>query len=365
MRKIKKTDVKIDERHVGTLIEYENRIAFQYSTYWLAEGFSLNPFSLPLKNELFIPKDFEFEGLFGVFADCLPDGWGRFLTDRYLQTKGISKEEINPLTRLCMLNRNSSGSLEYLPQIESDDNLHQEDFDDIFMTARNILGEISVAEEEIECLYRKGGSSGGARPKVNALIDNELWIVKFPSSFDGNDAGKMEFECNERAVDAGLDVAPFRLMKSSLTKGFFASKRFDRKKEKRIHMISLSGLLESSPMYPSLDYYHLLKATAILTQSEKEVEEAFRRACFNVFLGNQDDHGRNFAFLYEEGRRWYLSPAYDLTVSNTSFGEHSTTVMKKGRNINDDDLRRLADEFAIKESKREEIIKDTRRAVKK
>ena len=203
----------------------------------------------PLKNELFIPKDFEFEGLFGVFADCLPDGWGRFLTDRYLQTKGISKEEINPLTRLCMLNRNSSGSLEYLPQIESDDNLHQEDFDDIFMTARNILGEISVTEEEIECLYRKGGSSGGARPKVNALIDNELWIVKFPSSFDGNDAGKKEFECNERAVDAGLDVAPFRLMKSSLTKGFFASKRFDRKKEKRIHMISLSGLLESSPMY--------------------------------------------------------------------------------------------------------------------
>ena len=71
-------------------------------------------------------------------------------------------------------------------------------------------------------------------------------------------------------------------------------------------------------------------------------------------------------FLYDEERRkWHLSPAYDLTVSHTSFGEHSTTVMKKGKDIKDDDLRMLADEFAIKERKRDEIIRDTKNAVKK
>lgn len=366
MRKIKKVDVKIDERHVGILTEYEGRIAFQYSSSWLDDGFSLNPFSLPLKNELFIPKDYEFDGLFGVFDDCLPDGWGHFLTDRYLQTKGISKEGINALTWLCILNSSSSGCLEYSPRIEASDEIKQEDFDELFRTARKIIREIPVQEEEIEKLYRKGGSLGGARPKVSVIIDDEPWIVKFPSSFDGDDAGENEFECNEKAIDAGLDVAPFRLVKSSLTKGFFASKRFDRINGKRIHMVSLSGLLESSPRYPALDYYHLLKVTAILTQSEKEVEEAFRRACFNVFLENQDDHGRNFAFLYDEERRkWHLSPAYDLTVSHTSFGEHSTTVMKKGKDIKDDDLRMLADEFAIKERKRDEIIRDTKNAVKK
>ena len=77
-------------------------------------------------------------------------------------------------------------------------------------------------------------------------------------------------------------------------------------------------------------------------------------------------HHGNYSYLSRKMKRKRpLSPAYDLTVSNTSFGEHSTTIMKKGKNINDDDLRRLADEFAIKESKREEIIRDTRRAVKK
>ncbi len=39
--------------------------------------------------------------------------------------------------------------------------------------------------------------------------------------------------------------------------------------------------------------------------------------------------------------------------------------MKKGKDIKDDDLRMLADEFAIKERKRDEIIRDTKNAVKK
>lgn len=29
-----------------------------------------------------------FDGLFGVFADSLPDGWGRFLVDRLMLKKG-------------------------------------------------------------------------------------------------------------------------------------------------------------------------------------------------------------------------------------------------------------------------------------
>jgi serine/threonine-protein kinase HipA len=37
---------------------------------------------------------------------------------------------------------------------------------------------------------------------------------------------------------------------------------------------------------------------------------------FNLRAGNQDDHGKNHAFLYdEEFRTWHLAPAYDLTHS--------------------------------------------------
>lgn len=59
----------------------------------------------------------------------------------------------------------------------------------------------------------------------------------------------------------------------------------------------------------------------------------FRRMCFNVFAHNRDDHSKNFAYLYEADHdKWRLSPAYDLTYSNTYYGEHTTSVDGNGRN---------------------------------
>ncbi len=65
----------------------------------------------------------------------------------------------------------------------------------------------------------------------------------------------------------------------------------------------------------------------------------YRRMCFNVYAHNRDDHSKNFSFIYsEEGRKWHLSPAYDLTYSNTYYGEHTTTVDGNGRNPGKHDL---------------------------
>ena len=70
--------VNYDGKTVGTLALYKEHIAaFQYSEEWLAEGFSISPFSLPISRKLFVPKVLPFDGLFGVFSDSLPDGWGR------------------------------------------------------------------------------------------------------------------------------------------------------------------------------------------------------------------------------------------------------------------------------------------------
>lgn len=59
----------------------------------------------------------------------------------------------------------------------------------------------------------------------------------------------------------------------------------------------------------------------------------FRRMCFNVFAHNRDDHSKNFTYIYDESNdKWHLSPAYDLTYSNTYYGEHTTSVDGNGRN---------------------------------
>ena len=105
-------------------------------------------------------------------------------------------------------------------------------------------------------------------------------------------------------------------------------------RKKRIHMLTAEALLELDFEQPSLDYHSLMKLTKILTRDNTEdIENMFRRMCFNVFAHNRDDHSKNFTYLYDEEKdSWRLSPAYDLTYSSTYYGEHTTTVDGNGRN---------------------------------
>ncbi len=67
-----------EDRLVGTMVlTADRKAAFEYSDEWLEDGFSISPFSLPLKKQVFVPKKDYFGGLFGIFADSLPDAWGR------------------------------------------------------------------------------------------------------------------------------------------------------------------------------------------------------------------------------------------------------------------------------------------------
>ena len=46
-------EVRMDDRLVGTLaLTANHKVAFSYSEEWLEHGFSVSPFSLPLKNVL-------------------------------------------------------------------------------------------------------------------------------------------------------------------------------------------------------------------------------------------------------------------------------------------------------------------------
>ena len=129
-----------------------------------------------------------------------------------------------------------------------------------------------------------------------------------------------------------------RLFPSEQCEGYFGTKRFDRIKDqtgnKKIHMLTAAALLELDFEQPSLDYHSLMKLTKILTRDNTEdIENMFRRMCFNVFAHNRDDHSKNFTYLYDEEKdSWRLSPAYDLTYSSTYYGEHTTTVDGNGRN---------------------------------
>ena len=359
-------EVFIADKKVGTLAKYQKYFyVFEYDARWLADGFSLNPFSLPLIKKVFIPKIDPFDGLFGVFADSLPDGWGRLLVDRMLLSKGEDLAKISPLQRLAIVGTSGMGALTYRPvySMLSDHDIF--DYDHYADECKKILA--SHPSDDLDMLFALGGSSGGARPKILTEIDGVDWLIKFPSSSDGTDIGLMEYDYMHCAGECGINVPEIKLFESKQCAGYFGCRRFDRNQDEtgnviRKHMVSVSGLLETSHRIPNLDYTQLMKLTLQLTQDYHEVEQMFRLMCFNVFAHNRDDHSCNFSFLYDDGR-WQLSPAYDLTYSNSLGGEHATCIAGNGKDPGMADIMKVADYIDFPEYYAKEIVEEIREIV--
>lgn len=97
--------------------------------------------------------------------------------------------------------------------------------------------------------------------------------------------------------------------------------------------------METSHRIANLDYALLMRLTMRMTGGIKECERLYRLMCFNVFIGNRDDHAKNFSYLHDaESGAWSLSPAYDLTENPGINGEHTTAVNGKGRGITVEDM---------------------------
>lgn len=338
-----KTDkiiVYYHDQKVGTLglIKNTQQVAFQYDENWIKTGFSISPLSLPLTNEVFVPQKSHFNGLFGVFADSLPDAWGNILLNRVVRKHNLKLDELNILDRLAIIGNSGMGALTYKPVLLSIPSVKNINLDKIAEECHLIL--TSEYSENIDDLFKLGGSSGGARPKILTNIENEDWIIKFPAHTDIRDIGIMEYKYYQCALLCGIKMSQSKLFKSNTCKGYFGTKRFDRVNNKRIHMISVAALLETDFRVPNLDYHTFMKLTKVLTKNNPEdVEQMFRIMCFNVFAHNRDDHAKNFSYLYDETEnRWHLSPAYDMTYSNTYYGEHSTTIDGNGLNPGKEEL---------------------------
>ena len=368
MRTTNRLNVTYHERKVGTMALYKGRLAaFEYDREWLADGFAISPFSLPLEQKVFIPKQEPFDGIFGVFADSLPDGWGRLLVDRLMLKNHMNPYEVGNMDRLAIVGQSGMGALCYEPERHFEIEENPIDLDMIAEECRQILNTESA--ENLDELFRLGGSSGGARPKILTQIDGEEWIIKFPSSADREDIGRQEYEYSLCACKCGISMAETRLFPSKICDGYFGTKRFDRRQKKdgsveRVHMLSVSAVLETSHRIPNLDYEILMKLTLELTKDFSEVEKLYRLMCFNIFAHNRDDHSKNFTYLYEETEdRWRLSPAYDLTYSSSIGGEHATTVYGNGKNPGMKEILALADLIGMDSRKAEQIAEEVRNCV--
>jgi serine/threonine-protein kinase HipA len=355
-----------DRRKVGRLARRQRQILFEYDPDFLASRIELSPLKLPLRQGVFTSPDAIFDGLYGLFNDSLPDGWGRLLLDRAVEKYGIRRGQLTPLDRLAHVGRQGMGALSYEPDISG------YAVDETPLALDQIAEESAIvmageSEQVFEELLRLSGSSSGARPKIVAQVSSdrrriihgsaalqpgyENWIIKFASSQDPRDIGAIEYAYSLMARDAGIDMPETHLFRTR-KRSYFGAQRFDRRGDRRVHMHSLSGLIHADHRNPTLDYDTLLRVVLALTKNIHEVEKAYALACFNVLAHNRDDHAKNFSFLLNDAAGWIFAPAYDLTFSDGPAGEQSMLVMGEGRNPGVEQLKALGKEHRLKQAPR-------------
>ena len=319
-----------------------------------------------------------------MFADSLPDAWGRALLRRRADQLGIAFGTLRGIDLLACTGRQGPGALVYAPGFAAPDGaggtLDLDALERLAREARAIEtgGERGAALEE---LVRLGGSSGGARPKIlvgmndagQLVPDDERlpdgyapWIVKFRSTTnDVPDIGPLEAAYADMARAAGLEVAETRLIATRAGPGYFATRRFDRGPNgARHHLLSAAATLEADWSVPIFSYELLLRLTRVATRDQRSVEAVFRRAAFNVVAHNRDDHLKQHAFLMAADGRWRAAPSYDLTF-NYGFNQsgHYLTVAGEDRDITNADLLTLAIEADIRADAARRIIEQVHDAV--
>jgi serine/threonine-protein kinase HipA len=374
-------DLEGTRREMGMLAwsSDERRAYFEYASDFIATPLLMSPFRLPVRAGLTPPNKApdDFGGLHGLFNDSVPDGWGRLLLDRLLDKLGVKPSDVTPLDRLSAVGTTGMGALTFIPEL-SQEKHGPNDLDWFVEQVDRVQSEMDTAD--IDALHVAQGGSAGARPKImiglasaknSFFIDYGLemkpgfehWLVKGRSIHDQKDIGVEEHAYALMARAAGLEMAETRVINTAKGNRLFATKRFDRNSNGRLHMHTASGLLNVSHREPSLDYEALHKITAMLTRNSQDVSRMFRHMTFNVFAHNRDDHTKNHAFLMGADGKWALSPAYDLTYSEGPGGEHSAAIAGEGRNPGKQHLLSVAKGASITEANATEIVEQVRAAV--
>jgi serine/threonine-protein kinase HipA len=353
---------------VGVLAQNRQHVFFQYEAKYVSRFGNLSPFMLHNSNDLQTAPREPHDGLHGLFADSLPDGWGLLLQNRVFRQQGILPSQVTPMDRLAFIGSRGMGALTFAP--ESD--LQPSSSDTVDMATLGLEAQALFDGQTTDVLAElvAAGSSGGARPKAQlffppgtpnecrtrAAPGDDAWLVKFTSQSLslGHEEGLCEAVYLQLAKMAGLQPPEWQLLdapKSSGARAWLAVKRFDWMKPSgnaahqpgRLHMHSACGLLDADYRTPSLDYLDLIKASRQLCRSPAAGQLQFRRAIFNLLACNQDDHSKNWAFLQDDSGQWQPAPFYDATFSPHPFNEHATAFMGYGKKPPLKAMQKLAD----------------------
>ncbi len=307
---------------VGTLYAHVRRgvesASFRYDASYLARdgAFPIAP-DMPL---LDAPLHTQGEPMFRVFADCMPDRWGRSLMTRAERTRareerrtmrtlfehdflaGVSDEARQGALRIWVSGEAIASVANGVPRE---------------MRIPDLLNAADRASEDLDAdvsdLIAAGSSLGGARPKAS-IVDERgvLNVAKFPKPDESaiEDICAWEKTALDLAALAGIRVPRARLLRVT-GRSVLLLERFDRQGTRRTPYLSGISAVQGSDgqRYSYLDLVAFLEEEGC--EPDADIRELWKRILFSCAIGNTDDHMRNHAFLREAGG-WRLSPAFDI-----------------------------------------------------
>lgn len=353
--------IRLWGRDIGavTWLEDEGYGVFQYTPEFAVSAREVAPLVMPLTEAPYafpeLPRP-AFKGLPGLLADSLPDKYGNALINEWLARQNRTAASFNPVERLCYIGERGMGALEFHPtQGQTTRRSRRLDIAKLVDLASQVLsmrkdmhGALGGEDDQatLEEILRVGTSAGGARAKavlawnpdtgefrsgqVSADDGFGYWLMKFDGVSNNRDKeladpqgfGMIEYAFSLMARDAGIDMSECRLHREG-GRSHFMTRRFDRTSTgRKVHMQSLAALrhydFNAAGAY---SYEQAIETIRLLDLDAVDLEQQFRRAVFNIFIRNQDDHVKNIAFLMDRSGAWRLSPAFDVAYAWNPSGD--------------------------------------------
>ena len=354
-------DVYLHGHLAGQLVLRDNGLtSFQYDESWLGRTDAVPlSLSLPLR-----PERYAHRACMPFFGGVLPEGRNRRLIAGIL---GVSED--NDFALLERLGGDCAGAVSLLPEgtqiVASDERTRELDQEELTRILRELGQRPLLAGTEGLRL-----SLAGAQDKLPVrIIDNRIALplgtaasthILKPASADYDGLVFNEAFCLALAEGIGMETTGFDVRRVDDI-DYLRLRRFDRSDDgghvRRLHqedvcqalgipserkyqaeggpsLKQVFGLLRSVSAAPVLDLAALLDAVI-----------------FNLLVGNNDAHGKNFALLHSGGGA-RLAPLYDL-VSTVFYPELAPEMaMRIGRQrisdrVGASDLEQLAKETGM------------------
>jgi serine/threonine-protein kinase HipA len=338
---------------VGEVAMVGSGFVFRYANSWLARpnAFAIDPLNLPLTT-----RQYSSARMFGALDDATPDNWGR----RVLLATHRQHPQ-NEIEWLLASRGAGVGCLLFSASRTKLPTLHEppqfEDLEKIMLALDQIeLGDVELPPE-LARLFEFGSSMGGARPKVTVTHEGKEWIAKLGRSDDVFDQPRAEFASLQMAQAAGLPAAGHKLVEVA-GRPVLMVERFDRHEGTgREHYLSANSLISAEKprmqvgsVEGAMSYSRIADALKKISDDATfDMRDLFRRMCFNVLIGNSDDHAKQHGFLLANiaASSYCLSPVFDVLPHPTQLGLQALIIGSEGRVSTISNLMSTPERFGI------------------